>query len=284
MNEKFPPPETVGSSPESPDKAPFEGVWYMAVLDGFQILWGPQVVLLAIDSPGDLTEYTVDSLDGINATHQLLDDKAELGKALLPSLLGILRDPNQSHHTMASTLGWICQDAQVVVPALIAALQDPDAGTRASAANSLGCFEAEASAAVSALASALGDEDWWVRENAAYSLGRIGPAAISAVPALIQALNDEELLVMDRAVEALRTITDEDLGDNPEIEAFNSHFKTENRPLLLDAQTLEELQALVSERIDYCSNERRHSSIAYQAPVFFIASLCHGCNITIPMG
>jgi putative transposase len=72
--------------------------------------------------------------------------------------------------------------------------------------------------------------------------------------------------------------------DNPEMEAFNSRFKTENRSLLLDAQTLEELQALVSERIDYYNNERRHSSIAYQAPVVFIASLCHGCNITIPMG
>jgi transposase InsO family protein len=72
--------------------------------------------------------------------------------------------------------------------------------------------------------------------------------------------------------------------DNPEMEAFNSRFKTENRSLLLDAQTLDELQSLVSERIDYYNNERRHSSIAYQAPVVFIASLCHGCNIIIPMG
>ena len=72
--------------------------------------------------------------------------------------------------------------------------------------------------------------------------------------------------------------------DNPEMEAFNSRFKTENRSLLLDAQTLEELQILVSERIDYYNNERRHSSIAYQAPAVFIASLCHGRNITIPMG
>jgi transposase InsO family protein len=72
--------------------------------------------------------------------------------------------------------------------------------------------------------------------------------------------------------------------DNPEMEAFNSRFKTENRSLLLDAQTLEELQVLVSERMDYYNNERRHSSIDYQAPVVFIASLCHGRNITIPMG
>jgi putative transposase len=72
--------------------------------------------------------------------------------------------------------------------------------------------------------------------------------------------------------------------DNPEMEAFNSRFKTENRSLLLDTKTLEELEALVSERIDYYNNERRHSSISYQAPVVFIASLCHGSNITIPIG
>jgi transposase InsO family protein len=70
----------------------------------------------------------------------------------------------------------------------------------------------------------------------------------------------------------------------PQMETFNSHFKTENRSLLLDAKTLEELQILVSERIDYYNNKRRHSSIEYQAPVVFIASLCHCRNITIPMG
>jgi putative transposase len=72
--------------------------------------------------------------------------------------------------------------------------------------------------------------------------------------------------------------------DNPEMEAFNSRFKTENRSLLLDAQTLDELRALVSERMDYYNNERRHSSISYQAPAVFIASLCHGRYITIPIG
>ena len=51
-----------------------------------------------------------------------------------------------------------------------------------------------------------------------------------------------------------------------------------------DALTLEELRVQVSERMDYYNYERRHSSIAYQAPVVFIASLCHGRNITIPMG
>ena len=61
--------------------------------------------------------------------------------------------------------------------------------------------------------------------------------------------------------------------DNPEMEAFNSRFKTENRSLLLDTQTLQELQALVAERMDYYNRQRRHSSIGYRAPMTYIASL-----------
>lgn len=60
--------------------------------------------------------------------------------------------------------------------------------------------------------------------------------------------------------------------DNPEMEAFNSRFKTENRSLLLDAQTLEELQFVVRERMDYHNGMRRHSKIGYQAPEQYIES------------
>ena len=58
--------------------------------------------------------------------------------------------------------------------------------------------------------------------------------------------------------------------DNPEMESFNSRFKTENRSLLLDAQTLEELQLVVRERMAYHNGFRRHSTIGYQAPMMYI--------------
>ena len=61
--------------------------------------------------------------------------------------------------------------------------------------------------------------------------------------------------------------------DNPEMEGFNSRFKTENRSLFSDAQTLDQLRAVVAERMAYYNRERRHSSIGYQAPVSFIATL-----------
>jgi len=61
--------------------------------------------------------------------------------------------------------------------------------------------------------------------------------------------------------------------DNPQMESFIGRFKTENRSLLLDARTLEELQAVVAERMDYYNNRRRHSTIGYQAPIMYIVSL-----------
>ena len=61
--------------------------------------------------------------------------------------------------------------------------------------------------------------------------------------------------------------------DNTEMEAFNSRFKTENRSLMLDVQSLTELKQLVGVRMLYYNNVRRHSSIGYRAPSQFIATL-----------
>ena len=60
---------------------------------------------------------------------------------------------------------------------------------------------------------------------------------------------------------------------NPEMEGFNSRFKTENRSLFLDAQTPDELEAFVAERMAYYNRDRRHSSIGYRAPASYIATL-----------
>jgi putative transposase len=58
--------------------------------------------------------------------------------------------------------------------------------------------------------------------------------------------------------------------DNPEMESFNSHFKTENRSLFLDAQSVDELRNIVAQRMDYYNTERRHSSLDYEAPLSYI--------------
>jgi putative transposase len=61
--------------------------------------------------------------------------------------------------------------------------------------------------------------------------------------------------------------------DNPEMESFFGRFKVENRSLLLDATTLEELIEVVKRRIRYHNWERRHSSLGNQAPMRYLKSL-----------
>ena len=61
--------------------------------------------------------------------------------------------------------------------------------------------------------------------------------------------------------------------DNTLMEAFFSRFKTENRSLLLDAQTMDQLTHLVTERMEYYNHERRHSSISYLSPAAYIETL-----------
>jgi transposase InsO family protein len=64
--------------------------------------------------------------------------------------------------------------------------------------------------------------------------------------------------------------------DNPEMESFNGRFKEENRSLLLEAQTLDELMEVVDQRMDYHNVERRHSSIGYLSPVAYIERVRSG--------
>lgn len=66
--------------------------------------------------------------------------------------------------------------------------------------------------------------------------------------------------------------------DNPEMEAFNSRFKTENRSLVNEAQTFEELVVLLADRFNYYNHERRHSAIGYLAPLSYVKSLKNGKN------
>ena len=61
--------------------------------------------------------------------------------------------------------------------------------------------------------------------------------------------------------------------DNPAMESFFGRFKKENHSLLLDAQTLGELRAILERRVRYYNQVRRHSSLGNRAPETFIQSL-----------
>ena len=58
--------------------------------------------------------------------------------------------------------------------------------------------------------------------------------------------------------------------DNPEMESFFGRFKIENRSLILDAGSLEELAAVVRDRINYYNRVRRHSSLGDRPPLEII--------------
>lgn len=58
--------------------------------------------------------------------------------------------------------------------------------------------------------------------------------------------------------------------DNPEMESFFGRFKVENRSLILDAESLEELEAIVRKRIRYYNRVRRHSSLGDRPPLAII--------------
>ena len=61
--------------------------------------------------------------------------------------------------------------------------------------------------------------------------------------------------------------------DNPEMESFNGRFKGEGHSLFLEAQSLDDLIAVVDNRMCYYNTERRHSSIGYVPPLTYIEQM-----------
>ena len=55
--------------------------------------------------------------------------------------------------------------------------------------------------------------------------------------------------------------------DNPEMESFFGRLRGENRSLLLDAKTVDELEEVVGKRTQYYKRERRRQSLKNEAPM-----------------
>jgi HEAT repeat protein len=81
-------------------------------------------------------------------------------------------------------------------------------------------------ASPSSVVGRLGDPDWAVRVAAAKAIGR--RKFRSAVPALVRALAKERPRVVEACLEALRAVSGEDLGDDPE--AWGRWWRKEGRP------------------------------------------------------
>lgn len=58
--------------------------------------------------------------------------------------------------------------------------------------------------------------------------------------------------------------------ENPCMESFFGKFKSENKSLFLDCQTIDELREVVKERVLYYNTERRHSSLENICPAEYL--------------
>jgi HEAT repeat protein len=113
----------------------------------------------------------------------------QICKGILP----LLRESNSGIRLSAvKILAQLAPEAELAVPPLIVALEDPDRNVRQAAFVALGQGGPTAAKAIPALIRILKHADKDMRSNAAWSLGLIGQDAKSAVPALIDALQDNE--------------------------------------------------------------------------------------------
>jgi len=62
------------------------------------------------------------------------------------------------------------------------------------------------------------------------------------------------------------------------MESFNGRFKTEGHSLFLEAQSSDDLVAVVDDRMCYYNTERRHSSIGYVPPLTYIERMRSDLN------
>ena len=94
-------------------------------------------------------------------------------------------------------------DPQIIIPALLNALADPEPSVREIAVTYLGIVRDDPAKAVPGLIEALSDEDPTVRRSAATALGAYGAQARAAIPALQKAAADPDEDVQREAGRAL---------------------------------------------------------------------------------
>ncbi|MSU77412.1 MAG: HEAT repeat domain-containing protein [Gemmataceae bacterium] len=146
--------------------------------------------------------------DDHNGTYAL-DALVSIGVASVPALTDVLANSKNGNarRWAAVALGEIAPKAkQTSIPALAAALTDPDRSVRSYSAKSLSNFRADAKPALAALVKVLDDEYVEARQHAALALGHIGPDAKPARDALTKALGDKSYIVQLHAAWALERI------------------------------------------------------------------------------
>ncbi|MBM3979502.1 MAG: HEAT repeat domain-containing protein [Planctomycetes bacterium] len=119
----------------------------------------------------------------------------------LPALVRDLRSQLPGARLRAAKdlgrLGWLAREA---LPALVAALRDPDGKVRESAAQAIGLMGPET---LPTLLEMLAHDDKYVRRHAVWALGKLGPLARDALGDLCGALKDGDPRTASGAAQAL---------------------------------------------------------------------------------
>ncbi len=144
--------------------------------------------------------------DGVRAQalKKIVTLPAEKIQTIIPALVAALHDPdsnivNRSVDAL-STIGRSALDP------LRQTLKDPDVYVKVSVISVFGRIGPDAQATIPDLVACLADSHPLVREEAAFSLGQMGQVASSAVSPLLEALKDPNLEVRTASFEALKKI------------------------------------------------------------------------------
>jgi len=151
----------------------------------------------------------------------------------IPALIAALKDPETKvRYYSLITLGHFGYnlerpDLGAIIPTVTELLKDADRGIRWNAAVMLGKLGPRSRAAIPLLTQALNDDDDTVRGYAADALGEIGPESKVAAPALIKLLKDRDAHVRGAAAGALAKV---DPGSAPVVVAALSDDLKNEKP------------------------------------------------------
>jgi hypothetical protein len=147
----------------------------------------------------------------------------KIGAPAVPALMSALQSPDATLRWMAaSVIGDMGSDAAAAVPALILALQDPDPQVRLYTTIALGNIGPAAAAAIPELSVSLQDADPMVRVYAPLALRKMGAAAKGVIPELIATLQDTNGRVRLNAAYALGEMGIEAVAALPSLETLLS--------------------------------------------------------------
>ena len=140
-------------------------------------------------------------------------------KSAVPALVAALNDPDHEVCVGAAMVLWELEQSIVpAVPGLAAALKDKNAETRKHAVQLLGTIGPQAKAAVPALITAINGEDESLGIQACWALAAIGPDARAAIPSLLAALETRPF--EDDLIRALAAIDPEGKASLPTLVAM----------------------------------------------------------------